>query len=311
MPRQKKAPRALVIPLVGKWPKVSDAAGKALAFLSERENDSNHDSYFPHGYVTEKGHVKTGKTYVCHADLGDFKKAQALWTLFPHSYQGAVPKKIELKFIDYLMKRSPWKHVPVMLDKNFVWDHGFLVEDMTVPANLMGNFCVVTRMCGERPDAINFWNEMVEAGVNENVALLFALSINTTPKQAYYYSDEMSWSKYDKGHDPFNAFSMTKEYAENFVAGKVADKKEEFGKNPNYRPCNTVWGPCEKHGDSYKKFIYDTYQPAEAADRRMFHVGAQNEKVFPRERWIEVAIAESIRMGVGNVGRKKAVKRVG
>jgi len=285
---------------------------KAVAFLKKIENDTTYYN-FGFGYFKNGTLAPIKFTGPCHAKLYNFRDYRALYTLTPPPDKVCLPEQFRA-FITWLAQRSPWKNVPYPTEPELAWTKGFVITDMNLPANLVGNFCIATRIPCEHPTVVTRWHEFVSAGINENLALIFASCLRAGSHNNDDYTDKpdkLLWKR-SPGHYPLDVFDADVSYVENFCLGRVVQPNHPLLTSPQYTPCNTVWG--ETYGGAYRKFLKKTYDFGEALkSKRLFAIPdpddndySQDRKMrVPNERWIEIIKAEQER--IFNNGQRDAV----
>jgi hypothetical protein len=240
----------------------------------------------------------------CHSELSTFKGSEVLWTYTPPL--PAVPESAE--YFKWLLNESPWKLAGVIPKKTslrFAMKHGFVIQNLDLPANLIGNFCIATRQPYEYLNMVKRWSQFCKDGVHPNVAYVFAEGL-------YGYN---SWRTVSHGHEAIDPVLISVEAVSNFCHGKVGWPNQPFKKSGNYLPCCKVWEPKPKNENNlellqrYSTFLSTTYPavklPEEAG--RMFMVqepirvfgeyGWNNSKLSrSAEQWTEIAQAETKRI---------------
>lgn len=274
--------------------KAVSAINKAYDFLDKQENNSYY-YHFEYGLINEDGKPFAATNHACHAEMSSLKgKPAAVWSKYPKpGYGHNVDEAAVLAFNDWLVHRSPWNKA-VMPDMNtkFVIKKG-VVCPVNIPANYLVNFLIATRIACEHPKHVIWWNKLVNAGVNEDMAFVFGCLL----AHASINAVNISISKtFGFSHHPFELF--TKERVSNFINHKIANPSKNYEDNKDYRPCTAVWG--NKTGYCYSQFLMETYPDKGAVKSvRTFLVGVNYDGEMVSHtfaEWAEIANIEHKRI---------------
>lgn len=257
---------------------------------------------FYYGIFNSKGERVPGNISVCHAGLASLKDGRVLYTFTPRPGNNKTRNNsVFLEYIDWLISASPWKLAGVVpkMSVKFAAEHGFLIINTKLPANLLANFCVATRQPNEQWHLVERWKDFKDFGVHPNLSFVFA--------EALGMSDY--WKTSTNNHEPLDIDIIPKASVENFVQGKVVLASQPFVQSGSYRPCNTVWGGNDS--DPYSQYLDQTYpvEKIKAESRRMFSVPqvntiegnvgygwSQASVSRSREQWKDIALVESKRI---------------
>lgn len=189
----------------------------------------------PFGWtVNGEVHNTTGP---CYADLEDVKSIpQAVYIVL---YGSRIPEAQRLRYISWLIgPRSPWreylrKRKNKFWDPEFIHQHGLIMDDMSIPGNVLGNFLISARFMSEYPERMKLWGPLVEAGVNE--AYAFWLS------HMHYVTFRQVAESYINGHCGIDVVNAPEENLIQFVTGKIIKPSAPYKLNRRYRPCNVIF----------------------------------------------------------------------
>lgn len=233
----------------------------------------------------------------CHASLGGgLGTASVLWT----TAKGQKNKTLS-RFYEWLVSpESPYAPLFESLRKNsivgdddllsteFVAKYGFILPDMDLPGNLIGNFCIATRQYLEYKARVEIWEKLVGLGIDPALSFVwcgygaFAGGTVNLGVAEYY------------GHSCFD-MNMAKDVVENFTLGKQAEPIRAFAEGKTYRPCNVIWG---SHPDySYITFIDKEYIAVKKKAKRAFDAGEEAvSRIVTWDRFVEILKAEEKRI---------------
>jgi hypothetical protein len=151
--------------------------------------------------------------------------------------------------IDFDKKKDGAVHVPphvAGLDKEKYQDQPWYfirVSDLSkIPANVLYNFCIATRVTVEYREFLKTWGRLCEAGVDPGVAFLLANTGTVWPVKAADIMNTKTSANYGaRGHWAYD----NDPDLERFVRGNPDSTK--FGKmykekTGDCRPANVIWG---------------------------------------------------------------------
>lgn len=292
-----RKPKQLVLPIIEPV-QMPAPARKALEYLEKMENNTFYFG-FGYGYVKPDGEIWRNRNRSCHAEMNHYNVAKSLFTIMPVAAKNDDPqytKEIRLRWSEYLTKYSPWKDVPTPNSVEFGAEKGWVIHNLKLPSNLIAGFCFATRTpCEHLAETLSMFDYM-DKGVDPNLAMFFGTALLHADDKA------AAWDTVNRGHHPVDTGTAYKEYVENFCLGRPAKPNKPFQDSPNYSPVNAIWGGSagwgENAGDKmYHAYLKQEYKPKDAGvGVRAFNVGRQIMK-HPKEWWLEVALAETKRIG--------------
>lgn len=277
---------------VQKKNKSVDGGKLAYEFMNNNPNNSKY-YHFEYGVVNSVGKVIESQNHACHAAMSGFKNVTAVWSRMPHGgdqenhawrkAKSDPVKEITIRYLDWLLNSSPWAGVADNTDPEWAYEKGFVITRVDLPANYLVNFLIATRIPSEWSESVIRWTKLVDAGVPATMAFVLA----------NFFGDDGKWNVCS-GHHPFDLPYV--DLVENFVLGKIKNPNKPYNVNPNYFPCNKVWGDCV--GDYYD-FLLKTYGADEKrANTRVFNVRGYDDPLpkFSFERLVEIGIKEHKRI---------------
>jgi hypothetical protein len=252
-----------------------------------------------YGVVNADGKIVHTQFTGCHATLGDahfFGQApRAIFSWVPKPSVGLSKEAFE-HWSDYLAHRSPWTKVMIAgLPTELVMNEG-VVCPTNVPANFLVNLLIATRMPCEHPNHVKKWHELVEAGAQEDLAVIFACMMGGGNKIAEHSGN---------GHHPFDCF--TNHIVKNFVNHDYANPNPIYEKARAYHPCSGGW---DEKGAEYandygmskdRKYFFTLkklYDKAAGDEGRMFKVRANGETPIEHtlKEWVDIINVEHKRL---------------
>lgn len=241
------------------------------------------------------------KSYPCHRPINSFVNAKTLWSLFGYR----TSPEIGRFYFDWLVNRSPWSKTGIIpkLDKEFMYETGFVFTDLDkVPANLLHNFLIASRLAAEWPVFITDWYHLVrEYNIDESLAFfmvtVFADSENNiSGYKSLLGSSNITYASDNKYDWPLDTYSADDDYIKNFVSGnpvRLSDKM--FYPNAMTAPVNILWGTTKT--GSYLKSLRKVYP---ATDKRVIK-GAYGNASFDclsLNAVLNIMRQEEIRLGL-------------
>ena len=212
----------------------------------------------------------------CHAYLRNApeKETFSVWSVWckPH------PKKLDPAIVkdhfDWLVdaKHSPWRSL-LKIDsyggKQFQWDYGFIFQKLSdIPANLLMNFLVATRMPKEWPDSIAAWHRLVtEYKIDPAMAYtalrLFTCLIGDVIGDKGTENEQFILNTANYYDWPLDNGTCTEEYVYNFIRGIPGAPEHPFAQSHrSYTSINNIWGPIietDARCKPYAKVLHDRY----------------------------------------------------
>lgn len=195
----------------------------------------------------------------CYSGLGSYYKAPlgavAMVVGITESYgsSGATPYELRLPYLDWLLNESPWADSFVTKSAAQCLRMHTVVQDTTVPGNLMVGGAVALRRMWEQAPIFYVWNDLVKAGVNKNLAYILAHIANTGGSGKP--TGTMSWTNTQEGgHQNLAIGYLTKSYALNFMNGV-------YKANGDYKTTQTYMGYSHMFevGDNTNRKLFATW----------------------------------------------------
>lgn len=235
----------------------------------------------------------------CHANMrlahGDDVKA--VWSVFCKPRSDLLTEDATKLYFNWITdrKNSPWRSLfekqPTIKygrynvnNPAFQWRYGFVFDNMKeLPANLLMNFFVASRMAKEWPNTIQLWHELVTKHNCDPAVAFFFIRLmykKSAASSSDEYvelgknklwgvnTDERSIGLYRVNYYdwPLDTATCTVEYFQNFCFGTPVNLEQpmtEKKKSPAYHKINNCWGNNALHGtyspQSYTKFLFTTY----------------------------------------------------
>lgn len=202
----------------------------------------SHMSY-PTSYGALYGkNIKEFKDQQNQACLGSIGGLPVGKTAF-YIWHQAQDTPLNREYLRYIMSptESPWRRIiqaQPRQDLDFVFQNGFVLTELDFACNFLVNFLTAFRLSYEKPYCLDFWGDLLEAGVRPGTGLMF------TSCCAAYDKNHGSFNFIsDSGH---NAFSLPRADLEtvrrvNQGAPNERNFNSSFTKSNQYAPCNIVW----------------------------------------------------------------------
>jgi hypothetical protein len=159
----------------------------------------------------------------CYSGLGrDYKAplgAVALVIGITEEYAGhTTPHELRLPYLDWVLNESPWAASFVTKSAAQCLRMHTVVQDTTVPGNLMVGGSVAIRRMWEQTSIFYLWNDLVKAGVNKTLAYILAHIGYADNSQGR--ATTLSWSVlHEGGHMNLAIQKLSMSYALNFMKG--------------------------------------------------------------------------------------------
>jgi hypothetical protein len=203
--------------------------------------------------INEKGVIcDKGLSSGCHANLRYMSKGAVLlsnWHQNMTTYLEDVKSYPSMRrFAEYLIQRSNFADAFVTKDLDDVLKNGFMV-DCTLPRDYVSAASVATRVCYEKPGKTTLWGNLVDLGVNENLAFLMTSQMLKIEKLENKYLDytlsrEGSHYTYTITNGP------SRSYVENVIKGEYNKQVagEPFKTSPGYSGFTHIWRKDDRTG---------------------------------------------------------------
>lgn len=178
-------------------------------------------------------------------------------------------------YLRYIVSdESPWRDIIRRQPKqgdDFVFRNGFVLTDMNIPANFFVNFLVAFRLSYEKPHCIDFWWDLVKAGVRLGSALMMTSTCQS------YKNNKLIFVP-DTGHNAFSIPNADLGVCDRVDGGRPAKghmSRWNFNEDHSYLPCNTIWSNAPLYGDGpFMKNLYafrDDYGKNPRNNQRFFN----------------------------------------
>lgn len=177
---------------------------------------------------------------ICHAQLTYYNPGyQHIITAFPK--QG----ELDIKYIRMLIS-GPFRAFSDLISLNVFEDNYYIQVDHLdrVPAKVLYNFMIASRVPIEFDHLYNNWTELCKAGYPEVLAWLLSYSTNGKPfkGERFHFFPRYNHFFIDNASD-----------WKRILSGNPDMKSPSFYENPKEtRPCNVIWGMS----DDYRKIMH-------------------------------------------------------
>lgn len=212
--------------------------------------------------------------YPCHRHLNKVptEGVHTVFSLYCKPQQKLLSSEMNRRYFDWLVDSdiSPWRSLfsvephSEFSNEEFWWSNGFIFSNfLKMPANLIMNFFVATRMSKEWPEEIKRWDDLVQK-YNVDPALAY------TALKLFHGGETLTLNTADFYDWPLNNATCSEEYVRNFCFGNPVAAKGVLGKQNDphaeepYGKINTVWGPSDCSSSSgkkpsYQRILFDIY----------------------------------------------------
>lgn len=207
-------------------------------------------------------------TQVCHAGLNgryrDCTKGQAVVNVLMDGSGYAtgriLPKEVELWFVDYILNRSPYQSTFIEKDAEKALETQVTVSTGEVPANLMSAGMVALRRLWEYTSVAHTAYDLVQAGVNEDLA--YVLGHLITCGEGVTPDSSVDWKNCRAGHCSLNPAVMGFKELKNFLAHNVVTPRANYFDGGEYDGYDPMYGKAngtDIHGYVVRNFPYERY----------------------------------------------------
>lgn len=181
-----------------------------------------------------------------------------------HSIQHCCTKPLlheeKLKFLDWLLNRSPYCSVFVSKSAKSALKREVIICDADTPANLMAGGMVAARTLSEYVTVVRVWFDLVNLGVNENLAFLVGHIIQTNRERTYISFDALA------GHCSIDGYNIGEEIVENFINSKPISLKGSYKNQSNYSGLHVTWHKGGHLDKSFTEFVWGTVKKTPKKD---------------------------------------------
>lgn len=136
-----------------------------------------------------------------------------------HYASGTTPYELRLPYLDWVLNESPWADSFVTKSAAQCLRMHTVVQDTTVPGNMMVGGAVAIRRMWEQTSIFYVWNDLVKAGVNKHLAYILG-HIASADFDGVGKSKTLSWNNTQEGgHQNLSLGQLSKSFALNFMKG--------------------------------------------------------------------------------------------
>lgn len=220
----------------------------------------------PKGGVTSDGYATSGS--VCHSFLDRAPVKFLINGLQEGSSYGDNPGRIlapevELWFVDYILNRSPYAETFVTKDAETALKERITVSSGDHPGNLVGAGVVALRRLWEHVYVARAAYDLVQKGVNEDLAFLVAHAIQSPSD----INDDttVSWTANLNWHTSIDIGVMSFKACKNFMERKLTDPNELYSEAGRYRGYSAMYNGGK--GASLSSYILTKFPTAKLHDK--------------------------------------------
>lgn len=265
------------------------------------------------GFTAVGGKEKGVRLYGCHNPIHTFQRADVLWSGWGYRCK---PEAAELYF-DWLLHRSPWSKQQVLMENIFPTKGvGFVIDGLDkIPANLMHNFLIATRIPSEWFNFVDSWYELVAIHkCNPELAFVFLTTFDPISDMTYGYGNsfmpgmESVYRNTNKSDWPLDIGMCTEEYVRNFMMAKIISPSDfTFYPQAQTLPINILWGKTNETNPSNrypvildtmykKKYTMPPQRPIAPGNLGLSGAGDRYNLVYTPESLLEVLKEEEKRL---------------
>lgn len=174
---------------------------------------------------------------ICYWTLSSMGKGKSYILSFLKDNRNAalVSEELRKRFLEYIVQRSPYKDVFLIKDVDHIIKYGMLCQT-EVPSNLLVGALTVVRSLWEYIDIPLMWEELVNEGVEENLALLAAHKVQKNAKENY------TTGKLSSNHRAFESASLGDSIVKAFLSRKPASPEKNYVDTGHYAKIQSLWG---------------------------------------------------------------------
>lgn len=230
------------------------------------------------------GVVKVGNSlflksyqYPCHAKVRSLDRIQVMYNRF--TPRENLSQEARRAFFDWITSDTgPWRTfgnrkksvLPIGIKEedalDWIYNHGWVWDDLSYPSNLQHSFLVASRGAAEWPRLITQWNIWRKQGIDPALAYLFLDVFHRVPGQRSAKNKQYWRINQSNSYDwPFDVCTSGEESVRNFIHGRVSGLNPPFKDKPVYTPVNSIWGTncsytlTQKGIPVYRDVLYDLY----------------------------------------------------
>lgn len=170
------------------------------------------------------------------------------------------PKKKEilweeeaLKYLDWLLNRSPYACTFVSKTPEQALLDKFIISSGEHPSNLMAAGLVASRRLWEYPVIARVFCDLIDAGVEEDLAYYLAHIASCTFKQ----NGSLNWANTNRGHCSIDTEQFGWPTLRNWLSHKPASLNQSYVENANYHGYDGMFG--ERLGETVGSWIHKNF----------------------------------------------------
>lgn len=199
-------------------------------------------------WISNKGKITENNSTICYRGLANNPNgknllsigARLLYDREHSSFGDADLSEKELaNYITYVIERSPYKDAFLNKQAKSVIKHKWMFMDVSQPANYLVSALIAIRYTHEYQNMVKCWNDLVNAGVNEDLAWLIMSVSNYHPEE----ETKVSFFANNSGHTVLNSI-IPMEEAKNFLNRKFVQPQPAYnstGQMVNYKGFDALW----------------------------------------------------------------------
>lgn len=222
------------------------------------KRSSDHNSYG--GFILKDNSYALVGPWVCHGWLSDYNlnhyvtcrgavQSKGVKYVLSAVMKPHVSDSLLRRFIDWMVKRSPWQHIFVDKDVDSILKYGYVV-DANHPTSFITSAFIASRFVtesysskGEVENRCKVFEELLDAGCPENEAFFFAHMYTSEAKGKDTYP--IVFSRWSSGHSTFLPNNYQENYVRSFLRGEPQNHGAGVlanGKGYENNTINNTWG---------------------------------------------------------------------
>jgi len=217
--------------------------------LSKEMRTKGYKGICNYGFITGKN-WRIGGNSACHAGLRRAGENidYVVDIVYPvKSAKSALQTdEMRIAYMDFIMNCKAYEGVIVNRNAKYCFHQGYVVANTDVPSNQLASCLFSLRMGNERPEMIKVWWELVQIGVDKDIAYIFAHSINILEGDVFFKG------YVESHHIGINTGKMGVGGVYNFIDGVLEGANEDFYEATDYNSVNALFG---YHGDFHSHFL--------------------------------------------------------
>lgn len=159
-----------------------------------------------------------------------------------------VTDESAIAYLDYLFNQSPMSKSFVTKSGKQAWEEGYIVSTADCPANIMAIGMIAIRGITQSPARHKQWYDMVQLGVNLDLAMLTSFCSN-------FSVDDKAHLSASSDDTALYAKMISKSFVKNFLAHKNVVNNKDYRDIGTYSNLNYTWGENSDKGDNS---LYET-----------------------------------------------------